>query len=381
MYDRTWRRFLFLFVCLFISILLMIGCQKVEKESGLQPETMHSKTLHKETIPPSYAGFNVRAPIQMERGQFNTVSGWLNNETIIYVTNIGLGSNVYTYHIFTGESKLIYESEAPVASVYTSPSGKRILVYTVPTTYEGVISILDQDGKEIMTERLEVFDLTIEWNPYDENLLLISSFKENWDFSTFQLNIDEKKLVEVQLKEPFAYWVAKDELIYLDWSIQDPSLFAPLMKKSIFKTDEKKVLDDIFHVKTIKGIIMTITVTSDKMGEAKYSFQSNDFRKLADFSIPHLTRFSDWLVPYFDFDERNHFYSFQPLFSTDADTYTEGFQLFSFDLVKGEKTAIFEVLQNEPLSCSPNGKHCLYGFYFEKLINVDTKQMIQLVKE
>jgi hypothetical protein len=368
-----------LFLCIFLSLFL-VGCT-LNKESEMHSFKNHPKEVGKETIPPSFTAQEVKLPIHIENGQFNSVSGWLNNEKIVYLTNVGLGSHVYTYNIFTGENQLIFESESPVASVTVSPSGERLLVHTAPTTFEGIITILDQNGKEIMSERIEAFDFVFEWNPYDEDLILLSSFTESWDFSTYQMNLKEKKMIPIQLKEPFASWKSKDELVFLDWGKQEALLFAPLKKKSIFSEQDDIILDKIYYMKAIKNTIMTITVPSDKINESAYTFLSSDLNKLADIHIPHLTRFSDWLIPYFDFDEKKNFYTFAPLYSSEADTYAEGFQLLSLNIKNGEKTVVLENMENEPLSCSPNGNHCLYGFYFEKLINMDSKDIMPIMKD
>ncbi len=370
---------MFLFLCT-IPLFILFGCQN-EKEVGVQPVKKHNISLGKEAIPHSFVSNETMTPIPIENGQFNTVNGWLNNETIIYMTNVGLGSNVYTYNVFTGESSLIFESEVPISSVVPSPSGQYILIHSAPSTYEGIISIIDPKGEQLMSEHISAYELTFEWNPYDENLILISSFSENWDFSMFQMNIKEKKLDEIHNKEPFVNWVDKDEIIYLNWDQKDISLFAPLVKKGINVQNEKILLNDVFYVKTVKDLIMTITVNSNASDEAVYTFHSNDFQELSSFTVPHLTRYSDWLVPYFDFDAENHFLTFQPLFSAEADSYRDGFQLWSFDAVKGEKEVIMEDLKNEPLSCSPDGKYCLYGFNFEKLIDIQSKKVIPLIKD
>ncbi|MFE8695447.1 hypothetical protein ACFYKT_03625 [Cytobacillus sp. FJAT-53684] len=375
---RNYRKVLFLCVFLLGYLVLLTGCT-TDLKSGMHSKIIHSKDLVKGTIPSSFTGQEMMLPIALEQGQFNMANGWLNNDTIIYTTNVGLGSHVYTYNVFSGVNQLIYESESPVASVIISPSGNRILIHTVPTTYEGVITIIDAKGKEIMSERMEAFDFVFEWNPYDENILLFSLFTESWDYSTYHLNLEEKKLTPIHLKEPFAHWVSKDELAYLDWGKEQPSLLAPLVKRSLSSEDEKLVLDEVFYMKSIENLIMTITVTSDKINESVYTFLSNDFKELSTFSIPHLTRFSDWLIPYFDFDEKNRLYTFAPLYHSDVDTYAGGFQLLSIE--SGEKTVILEDLDNEPLSCSPNGTHCLYGFYLEKLIHLDTKEIMPIVKE
>ncbi len=361
-------------------MLFLAGCT-VNKEPEQHSLKNHQKETIKEAIPPAFLDQELKLPVQIEEGQFNSVSSWLNNEEIVYITNVGLGSHVYTYNIYTGKNQLIFESESPVSSVIASPSGERLLVHTVPTTFEGIITIIDRYGKEIMSERMEAFDFVFEWNPYDEDQLLLSSFTESWDFSTYQMNLKEKKLIPIPLKEPFAGWKSKDELVFLDWGQEEALLFAPLKKKFIFSEQDDTILDNVYNMKAIENLIMTITVPNDKINESAYTFLSSDLNKLTVLNIPHLTRFSDWLIPYFDFDEKDHFYTFAPKYSSEADTYAEGFQLLSLNIENGEKTVVFEKMENEPLSCSPNGSHCLYGFYYEKLINMDSKDIMPIIKE
>ncbi|MEH7390440.1 hypothetical protein [Bacillus sp. JJ1474] len=370
---------LFYLLCFFL-LFLLVGCQS-EKETGIQPIQKHSQSLHKAAIPHSFLLNEVQAPVPIQKGQFNSINGWLNNDTIIYMTNVELGTNIYTYNIITGETHLIMESEAPVSSVMASPSGNQVLIHSAPNSYEGIISIVDTKGKEILNKRISAFEIHFEWNPYDEDKILISSFTEGWDYSIYLLSIKDKTLDEIENKEPFVYWFAKDEIIYLNWSQNDLSLFAPLVKRNINEPNEKFLLNEIYYIKTIKDLLMTITVNSENSNEAEYTFFSKELERLASISVPHLTRFSDWLVPYFDFDQNHRFISLQPLFSTDADTYTNGFQLISFDIVNGDKKVIIDNMKNEPLSCAPSGDKCLYGFYFEKLINLETKTIIPLVKD
>jgi len=370
------RKFLFLctFLLLLISLTGCVGKKDVEKHS----ESNLSNSLIKDAIPHTFLSGELIAPMSIKHGQFNTINGWLNNETIIYLTNVEHGSNVYTYNLFTGETKLLFESEAPIATVQVNPFSSRILIHAAPSTYEGEITIVDLDGHELMKRKFEAFDFVFKWNPDDEDILLISLFSENWDFSTIRVNAALNEITEVPLKEPFAYWLDENELLYLDWS--DSTLFAPLIKKSLVNVNEKIMLNQIYYVETIKNLVMTITVNQEQKDHAVYSFLTNDFHQLASFSIPHLIRFSDWFIPFSSFDLDNHFFTFRPLYSTDVDQYREGFQLISYDILEKEEKIMMEDMKNEPLSCSPNGKHCLYGFYFEKLINMETKEIIPLVQ-
>lgn len=333
--------------------------------------------MEKASLPRTFSNASIITPLQIDKGQFNSVSGWLNNETILYITNVGLGSNLYTYNVYSGETKLIFESEAPIANVLPNPAGTRILIHAAPTTYEGQITIIDSTGRELLQKKLQAFDFVFKWNPYQENILLISLFSENWDFSTVKVDVLENAFADISIKEPFAYWLKDDELVYLNWGDENGSLFAPLMKMSIAKKNEEKIMDDIYYVDTIKDLLMTISVSKENRDNAVYSFFSHDFNERSSFSTPHLSRFSGWFIPFYDFDA-NYFFTFKPLYATDVDTYSEDFQLVSVNIENSKEEVVLENMKNEPLSCSPNGKLCLYGFYFEKIIEMETKKIFQI---
>ena len=46
---------------------------------------------------------------------------------------------------------------------------------------------------------------------------------------------------------------------------------------------------------------------------------------------------------------------------------------------RNEKKTIMEGLENEPLSCSPSGDVCLYGYYFEKIIDLESKIVTKII--
>lgn len=368
-----------LFLC--CSLLLIVAGCEFKKDVEKQPVLKHGKTLHKENIPPSLLDVEVQAPMVMRKGQFNKINGWLDNETIIYMENVEFGTNIYAYHLFSGKSSLIFESEDPVSTVLISPSRRYLLIQSSPNSHEGIISIIDTKGKLIMNERVNAFEFTFEWNPYDENKLSITAFAENWDYNIYLLNLVKKTVSQISNKEPFISWISDNEYIYLNWGGENASLFVPLVKKTINHASEEVVLNDVYFVKAIKDIFMTVTVKPEKAEQAVYTFYSSDLKKLSSFSVPHLTRYSDWLVPYFDFDEKQRLFTFQPLFSTEADEYKQEFLLVSYDIHGEKHNIVMENLNNEPLSCAPNGSKCLFGFYFEKLIDVEAKKIIPLVKD
>jgi hypothetical protein len=127
---------------------------------------------------------------------------------------------------------------------------------------------------------------------------------------------------------------------------------------------------------------MAITVNKEDPTLATYSFYKTGRKEIFHFSTPQLSRFSDWLVPFYDFNEKNgEFITLSPLESGDADSYSKGFNLIIYNLKKQTSKTLLKGLKNEPLKCSPSGNDCLYGNNFEKIIDFNEKKIINIVQE
>ncbi|PLR85956.1 hypothetical protein CVD25_04375 [Bacillus canaveralius] len=375
---KKYYNFIFLF-CIIIFTTILSSCSQ-EKESEPHSD-IEEKDIGKNPPAPTFWDEQAITPIKIPDGAFNRVNGWIDNETVLFTTNLSQGSNVFTYNLRSGESSLLYESRSPIVDVHISPSKRQFLIHSAPSTYAGVITVLDRSGKETFSKQIESFELALEWNPYDENAILVSSFAEDWTYSTYLLNVSGGELTKVNLPEPFAHWLNKKELVFLDWDENNPGLLAPLVKKEIDKPGETALFENIIEVSTFKNLLITVSVNREKPDQAIYTFLSNDLKKVASISFPHLSTFSGWLVPHFDFMETaRRFITFRPLSSGEADNYASGFQLVSHDLKSGDETIYFQGMDNEPISCSPDGMMCLVGYQLEKLLILNAKKVIPLTK-
>ncbi|MFE4523471.1 hypothetical protein ACFRCQ_15385 [Cytobacillus firmus] len=372
------RKFLLLSFILLVFLFLITGCVQPEK-TEIEQNKDQEKEASEPSAPPDEDGNKSIKTIRIKEGEFQGANGWLSNDQIVYTVNDGAASRIYAYSLFSGEQELLYESSHPIASVTVSPAGKYILIRSSPGTYEAALTVIKSNGKVVWEENVTGFDFAVEWNPYHEESILIASFTEDWDFTPYHIDIAKGTLAELNLREPFAKWGDSNHLIFLDWDSENPSLFAPLVKQSIAGNNETLVEEDIFQFDAARDRLMTITVPADQSDQALYTFMDNHFKKLSSFSVPHLTRFSDWLVPYYDWTPRG-IITFQPLYSAESDLYAGGFQLISVDSETGDKEVLFEDMENAPLNCSPDGKACLTGFYLEELIMTGSKEVIRLVE-
>lgn len=356
-----------------ISILFLNGCS-FQHNSHLSPQKTPSSTSGKSR--------DWKFPIAISNGKFLKVGGWLSDNQILYITNNKQTSSLYRYNLTSGKSTLLFKSEYPIGDIQVSPEGKFIFIQASSSPYQAKITVIDSKGNEKYTQLIPSHELAFDWNPYDEAEVLITIFQEDWSFKVSLLNIDQKMLKPLSLPQPFLKWMNQREIAYINWDASGRELFAPLIIHSLTNGKDQTVFPKVYQFSAFKNLLMTITVNSNEISKAKYSFFNSKLKLIASFDMPQLTKYSDWLVPFYDYNKkRKQFITFKPLKSTSADTYKQGFQLTLYNLANGNGSVLLKGLDNEPISFSPSGDACLYGNRFEKIIDLKTKKITKLVKD
>jgi hypothetical protein len=375
--KRTASKFIFLVSIFLIFFSLLSACTNQQ-----DAKPVPSNDNQKPNVSPTPTSEDWKLPITIPEGELYKIGGWISDNQVVYITNLEQSSNIYLYNLLKGESDLLYKSEEPIVAVQISPERKYILIQSSPSTYEGTITIIDPSGTEIIRQSFESFELAFEWNPYNESELLVSSFNEDWSYQMHLLDIKDNIKTEINLPYPFNKWIGQEEVAFLKWDENTPSFFAPLLKKKLGSEEEKEVFPSVFHFTTFRNLLMAITVNEQDTSQATYSFYNKGFESVFSFSVPHLEMFSGWLVPFYDYNEKKgQFITFKPLKTTEVDSYFDRFELISYDLETGSNKVILDGMNNEPVSFSPSGEQILYGTRFEKIINLKTKKVYELIKE
>ncbi|MEH7483246.1 hypothetical protein V7157_19695 [Neobacillus drentensis] len=368
---------IFLILRLIFLILILTAC--AQKEQLKQKVTAKNE---KPKSPATALGNEWKLPISIPKGEFYKFVGWLSGTKVLYITNLEQTSSVYQYNLLTGKSELIYKSEYPIVNVQISPSKKRMLIHTSPSSYEGVVTIIDIKGKEQLKKSFTSYELSFEWNPYKESEILVTKFNEDWSFQVLLLDLNKLNTTELTLPQPFIKWKGENEVAFINWDENNPSLFAPLIDRSLENGMEKTLFSSVIDFSEFRDLLVTVSVNEQDQSMANYSFFDKEMKKLFTFSIPQLTNYSDWLVPFYDYNEqKGQFFTFSPVTSGEADSYTEGFQLLAFNPKNGSSSLIMDGLENEPIHLSPTGDALLYGNQFEKIIDIKAKKIYELIKE
>ncbi|PLS01755.1 hypothetical protein CVD27_24180 [Neobacillus cucumis] len=369
---------IFILLIFILSSLCLSSCAKKE-QSNQKNNMKHVKTS---MIGASPAKWKMPILIPEGQGEMSKVIGWFTNQQIFYVTNLNQTSNLFLYNLLTGKSKLIYKTENPIVNVQISPSRKYLLIHSSPSSLEGLVTIIDSKGTELLKKKFPSYDLVFEWNPFNESKILVTKFAEDWSFQLFLLDTKMGNTTELNLPQPFIQWIKREEVAYLNWDQNSPSLAAPLIFKELRDEGEKTVFSKVIQFSAYRDMLMNVAVNEKETSMADYSFFDKEKKEMFRFSQPQLKKFSDWLVPFYDYSEqKKQFLTFTPFSSGDADTYTDGFELMRYDLKKGTSDLILGGLDNVPISFSPSGDTALLGNSYEKIIDLNKKEIYDLMKE
>lgn len=357
------------FLLLLIFTLVLSGCSHKQKETTSKEDEKEDQKKEKIQA--------LALPMEAENGEVVEVSGWLDAQTISYITSKGNSYYVFKYDIYSGEHKLLYSSENEITALKISPDLSKMLVFTNEEDFQAKIEIIDKDGKQLYSDQLQSYDAEFVWNPYDEDKLLVSSFTKEWESNSYLLSIKDGRLEEIELDNPFVVWADKETVAYLG-VMERNSMSSPVTTKNIYSGEESVISGNTAYSIGGNGqVIFTISDDEQDMQMAQYTFYDKLDEK-ADITLPRLSNYSDWFIPYSDIVDEKIF-TFYPESSGDATNYTGGFSLISIDTASGEQQKVIkEWLENEPISISPDGKWSLYGFYLEGIINLETGEVIPL---
>jgi hypothetical protein len=371
---------LLLFLLLIASSAVLQGCSKSPVES-VHAGAKHHLDREKKTPDAAFLGMDIQ-PIQPGDEEFHKAAGWLTNGSILYITNNnGDGSSLYSYTLGSGKSEILYKSAIPIVTAEISPDKERILVHKAVSN-KGVLTIIDLEGKEIYSANIESYELNFEWNPFNHDLIAVSAFTEDWDFKTFLLDLKQNKMIEHEIPEPFIRWVSDHEFAYQEWEEGSMTLQAPVKIVSFKDNKSERSLDSVYLFDTLGKFLLTVAIENEnELHRAQYTLYSEGLKQVASFDAPLLTSFSGWLVPFYDLmDDGKYFLYLRALHEGEADIYEDGFELVRYELDTQEEEVILTGLNNENISCSPSGNLCLYGFQLERVINMDSKEMTELIQ-
>lgn len=315
-----------------------------------------------------------------DASEIEAIYGWLSSDTILYSKRLKNEDlpQLMTWNLKSNEHRIFYNPTAPISAVSISPSKSYVLV---STTLEEKVqnNILNANGDPVYSVSMPAFDITYEWNVYKEGVLFLSNFYEDWTYNSYIVNAEKQTTKMIDHPEPFAQWDSAQGMMFLDRKKGESTLSAPLVRKKLNEEKMDSIMLDVVHFKKMKKTLMTIQMNTEKLNRATYSFFNEKYKPITTFTVPFLNSNSDWKIPAYDFNEqRGEFFTFVPEKSINAGQYSGNYTLIKFNWITNKKVEILDHIKSEPLSCSPNGNLCLYGYRFDKVIDVKNHKIVRI---
>jgi len=310
--------------------------------------------------------------IKVDEYTFRSIIGWLSNDELLLNEFLNGKSVLSSYNIFTGKKKELLSEENQIITAELSPSKEYLLLHTSPTNYEAQLTIYSiKTFEKIYETMLESFEISYDWNQFDESKLIVTSFYEDWSFKNFILNLEEQSMNSINLPNPFAIWINENDLAFLDWDTDSPDITAPLKVYKNGKIEMEIPGQEFYHIFSLDEKFGLIGISEHDQNKSEYLILDRDFNEIGSFQIPHLTSFSGWEVALSDFvSSKDELFLIEPQFSSSTTDYLGDFSLVKKDLKNGEEEVIISKINNAPITCSPDGAFCLSGFQNENIITI-----------
>jgi hypothetical protein len=307
--------------------------------------------------------------------------GWLSNSEILSVRDEEGVTSFYIYNVNDGSNQKIYDVDSSYVSASISPDKKKIFIHSSPASYSAQVTIIDKSGEVQFQEDVPSYDLTHSWNQFNDDAILMTSFSEDWSFQVFEIHIQEGTMDPIEVEQPFVQWQSESSVLYQDWSKEEVSVSAPLISQNTLNKEKEMIVEDSVHFNQFKNSLLSIFSRKEE-GPFTYQFINSNGEIQSKFTVELLSRYSDWLIPYYDMIEKNsRLITFVANEPGSFDTYSGTFSLKGWDTVSGKEKVLFDDLPLEPIQCSPDGESCLYGNHLEKVINLKKPSIVQLLKE
>jgi len=370
---------------IFLFLLFISGCQQSSSDVTIHKKISAERPIGK-SLPDDAMNQTIH-PITIEEAMFHSVIDFVDEKRIVYIENNSDGtSSINLYNFIEGVSEWSYRANAPIIHAEMSPSKKYLLVHSSPMMSEAKIDIIDLKMKSvIVSDSIPSFELAYEWNPYNDQQLLITAFQDDFTYKMFDLNIKSGEKREVSLSQPFVKWKSDSEVIAINWNINEPQTSAPLIQFQM--NGDGKTIDpnhEYYFIDSWEGILMLFSINQNNQHTSTVTFFNSEMEKIYEKTIPHLNAYSTIVVPYLDYiEEKKSFYMILPKEYGETDMYTGGFQLVEIHPFDGKEKVLIEDIMNAPLSCHNKGDQCLIGYRYENMLSLydQSLQPIVNVKE
>lgn len=348
-----------------LCILLLQACKGDKEEVGennIEPE--QEETPSPDVIPTTPL---VKIPsITLTSSEFHSVIGWLSNDEILFTLMDKGVWTVQSYSISTNSWRTIYTTSTPIIEGTIHPNKKMILLHTSSNSSTAEVQIIHINGQLVQNLSFESAELYIDWHPTNPDLIVFTTFYEDWTYSAFVYDGTTQNLQSIEVENPFVKWYDEEHLMVFRWS--ESSLDGSELM--LYSINDKKLketgISHLIDVQTSPDSILYVKV-NEEAKQYEYRLEHRDTKDSFEWTSPAVSNYSEWVLPIVSMNPSNGLVAIKSSESGNHDEFdTNG--IISSITFEGQ-TELGEI-KGRPIDCSPNGKVCLGGYEKENWIEL-----------
>lgn len=305
--------------------------------------------------------------ILLDNNAFHSVVGWMSNDEIVFIIAEKGQWLVRSYTVSTNSWRTIYTTTTPIIQGTIHPSKEIILLHTSKDSSSAEIQFLHKNGFVLHSLSFESAEIYMDWHPTNPNLVVFSTFYEDWTYSTFVYDGSTQELTAIDIEDPFVKWYDEQNLMVFRWS--DTSLdgselwLYSILDGTLKSTGEEKVLD----VTNIGEAIVYVQINEVKK-QFEYRLEGVNGTKSFEWITPAVSNYSEWVIPSMSIVSPTEFILLNAKKSRNLDDVGQKSIISKYSL---DGQQILGEMDEQPISCSPNAEVCLGGYTKENWIQTN----------
>ncbi|TQR19550.1 hypothetical protein [Psychrobacillus vulpis] len=350
---------------LIICMLLLQACQ----DSKVQVEVKQPKRNMEETSLPSVSPTippKAFPSISFAPSAFQCVVGWLSNDEVVFILSDKGKWTVQTYSVSRESWKLIYTSPIPIVQAIIHPNKELILLHTSSNSSSAEVQVLHKNGYLVHSLSFESAELYMDWHPTNPDLIVFTTFYEDWSYNTFVYDGSTQVLESIEVENPFVKWYDEQHLMVFtgsESSLDGSELMLySLNDKSLKSTGINHLLD----VQNLGESMLYIHI-NEQENVYEYRLVSIESGDSFEWTSPTISNYSEWVIPTISVIEPNKIIAIKSVESGNVDENDKRGIISSISL-EGEKE--LGEITSQPIACAPNGEICLGGYEKENWIQL-----------
>ncbi|MBC6314622.1 hypothetical protein [Listeria grandensis] len=312
--------------------------------------------------------------------EFQRVVGWIDDENVLLQLRKDRKIIFESLNVFTGKRHQIYETANVISEVIISPNRDRFLIYSAKRKDMAVLDIISMSGSLMSSKEVKPQNIEFSWNQDDQDKMFMTTFDTDWNYQVFQWDISSGSVTKLNTHSPFISWYSDNLFVSNQKATPQQDRGDLFLEDARDKSVKNLIVADIYQFAVSANTLLTTEPSKDEKSMI-YNFRTIGFQSYYKYEAPRVYDELGTFFPFYDLNvEQESFLTFEPYESKKLTNHGGEFKLIKIDPKAKSAKTILELVNNEPILTSPNGKYCLYGYLFDQIIDLKTRDMTYLTQ-